>query len=258
MRLFVLAFGLILGSLSGVFGQDEATPNVLFVGNSYTYFWNLPQTVAVMAAEKDVPLQTRQSTSGGVNLGQHWRGERELNTQALIRSGEFDVVIIQDHSRRAVDHPDSLQYYGNLLAELCRESGATPYVYMTWAREWDPYMQAPITEQYKLLGERIDVEVIPVGLAWQRARTLRPSLSLFDPDGSHPSPTGTYLIACVVFGALTGESPVGLPHRIVSTDKDGEKLYLNIQSKEDALFCQKVAQEMLTAAALLSDTPMKN
>ncbi|MEO0877848.1 MAG: hypothetical protein AAFY48_24865, partial [Bacteroidota bacterium] len=65
-------------------------------------------------------------------------------------------------------------------------------------------------------------------------------------------------IACVVFGALTGESPVGLPHRIVSTDQDGEKLYLNIQSKEDALFCQKVAQEVLTTAALLSNTPVKN
>ncbi|MEL6658460.1 MAG: hypothetical protein AAFP77_19505 [Bacteroidota bacterium] len=258
MRLFVLTFGLILGSLSGVIGQDNTTPNVLFVGNSYTYFWNLPQTVAVMAAEKEVPLETRQSTSGGVNLGQHWRGERELNTQALIRSGEFDVVIIQDHSRRAIDHPDSLQHYGNLLSDLCRESGATPYVYMTWAREWDPYMQAPIAEQYQRLGERIDAEVIPVGLAWQRARTLRPSLPLFDPDGSHPSPTGTYLIACVVFGALTGESPVGLPHRIVSTDQDGEKLYLNIQSKEDALFCQKVAQEVLTTAALLSNTPVKN
>ena len=258
MRLLLLSFSFLLFSLSIGYSQENSTPRVLFVGNSYTYFWNLPQTVETMAAEKEVPLVTRQSTSGGVNLGQHWRGEKELETQSLIRSGEFDVVIIQDHSRRAVDHPDSLQHYGHLLAELCREAGATPYVYMTWAREWDPYMQAPITEQYGLLGERINAEVIPVGLAWQRSRTLRPSLQLFDPDGSHPSPTGTYLTACVVFGALTGESPVGLPHRIISTDKDGEKLYLNIQSKEDALFCQKVADEILTLATSQLEVPIKN
>ena len=258
MRLVLLSCWLILSSLALGFGQDSAVPSILFVGNSYTYFWNLPQTVAVMAAEKEVPLRTRQSTSGGVNLGQHWRGERALETQALIRSYEFDVVIVQDHSRRAVDQPDSLKPYGKLLAELCRETGAKPYVYMTWAREWDPYMQAPIAEQYRLLAERIDAEVIPVGLAWQRARSLRPSLQLFDPDGSHPSPTGTYLTACVVFGTLTGESPLGLPHRIVSTDQNGEKLYLNIQSKEDALFCQKVAQEILSTTTEPSQTPVKN
>ena len=259
MRPVLLILCFVICSVSLGYGQDQAAPRVLFVGNSYTYFWNLPQTVAVMAAEKGVPLLTRQSTSGGVNLGQHWRGEKELETQSLISSEEFDIVIIQDHSRRAVDHPDSLHYYGSLLGELSREAGAQVFVYMTWAREWDPYMQESITEQYRLLAERIDATVIPVGLAWQRARSLRPSLQLFDPDASHPSPTGTYLSACVIFGALTGESPIGLPHRIVTTDKDGQKLYLNIQSKEDALFCQKVAHEMLTAMATdSSSTPVKD
>ena len=29
-------------------------------------------------------------------------------------------------------------------------------------------------------------------------------------DGSHPSTSGSYLSACVLFAALTGDSPVGL------------------------------------------------
>ena len=74
-------------------------------------------------------------------------------------------------------------------------------------------------------------------------------MQLFDPDGSHPSPLGTYLNACVFFNILTGESPVGLPNRLITTDKDGEKLYLTIQSKEEAAICQKVAEQVVKAYA---------
>jgi hypothetical protein len=146
---------------------------------------------------------------------------------------------------RAIKHPDSLLYFGELFGEAIKESGAKPYVYMTWARVYDPYMQEQITNTYRALAKSIDAEVVPVGPAWQRALELRPGLPLYDPDGSHPSPMGTYLTACVFYGVLTGDSPIGLPKRIITKDADGEKLYLNIQSAEDALFCQKVADEIL-------------
>ena len=106
-------------------------------------------------------------------------------------------------------------------------------------------MQDPIVEKYTELGKKINAEVIPVGLAWQMARSLRPDLKIFDDDGSHPSALGTYLSACVFFAVLTDQSPIGLPNRLITTDKDGEKLYINIQSAENALFCQKVAAQTI-------------
>ncbi len=225
--------------------QDTKTQKVLFIGNSYTYFWNLPQNVAAMAESKNIDLQTRQSTAGGANLGQHWRGEKGLNTIEIIEEGNFDMVILQDHSMRAIDHPDSLLHYGKLLGNFAKKTGAKPYVYMTWARTWNPYMQESITQKYTQLAEKINAQIVPVGLAWQRSKELRPDLDLYDADGSHPSTIGTYLTACVFFGILTNQSPVGLPHRLISTDKDGEKLYLNIQSTQDALFLQRVAEEVI-------------
>ncbi|MEL6132719.1 MAG: hypothetical protein AAFR59_05075, partial [Bacteroidota bacterium] len=113
------------------------------------------------------------------------------------------------------------------------------------AREFDPYMQAPIQEMYTRLAGTTGSILVPVGLAWEKARTLRPGFLLYDEDQSHPSPLGTYLTACVFYGILSGESPIGLPHRILGKDKYGEKLYLQIQSKENAIFCQKVAQDVL-------------
>ncbi len=236
---------LLISWLSPLDAQDAEAKKVLFVGNSYTYFWNLPQQVTAMAESREQAIVTRQSTSGGVHLGQHWRGEKGLHSVELIKNGDFDVVIIQDHSMRSVEAPDSLLHYGRLFGQLARQSGAKPYLYLTWAREWDPYMQEEITTTYTQLAQQIDAAVIPVGLAWSRARQLRPDLQMFDPDGSHPSPMGTYLTACVVYGTLSQTSPVGLPNRLITVDKDGEKLYLNIQSEQDALFCQKVAEEVI-------------
>lgn len=225
--------------------NGQTPENVVFIGNSYTYFWNLPHQLAAMAKSKGVDIRTRQSTSGGTSLAQHWRGEKELQSLAIIREGDYDAVVLQDHSWQAINKPDTLMYYGEKLAEEIKAEGGLIYLYMTWAREWDPYMQASITKQYELLAQNIGATIVPVGPAWHRARSLRPGLELYDQDQSHPSPLGTYLTACVFYGVFTGQSPVGLPHRLLSTDYAGEKLYLNIQSKEDALFCQKVAADIL-------------
>ena len=225
---------------------QEVPEKILFVGNSYTYFWNLPQTVDLMMESDGVTIvDTDHSTAGGANWGQHWRGEKGLQTQERIRKGGYDAVILQNHSMSTIQRADSFQVFGEKLYELAKSTGADVYLYMTWARAWNPYMQETITAGYKNFAEKMGAHIVPVGEAWQRSRELRPDLTLHDPDGTHPNPTGTYLTACVFYHVLTGKSPVGLPHRLIMEDKDGETLYLTIQSANDALFCQKVAEEVV-------------
>ena len=232
---------LVVTSLTG----QEIPEKVLIVGNSYTYFWNLPQHVSLMAESEELIIHTYQSTAGGSHWGHHWRGERNLNTIDLIKEGDYDAIVLQNHSMSSFERKDSLMHYGKLFSQLIKSKGASIYLYQTWAREWDPYMQSNITEVYNELGEKINAQVVPVGLAWQKARQLRPDINLYDADGSHPSALGTYLTACVFYGVLTKRSPVGLPGRLLSKDSNGEKLYINIQSNGDVLFCQKVAEEII-------------
>lgn len=224
--------------------QDTSNTSVLFIGNSYTYFWNLPQSVNAFTKHENLNYTIKQSTAGGANLGEHWRGEKSLSSKDLIKNGQFDVVILQDHSTITIDHPDSLIYYGHKFAEIIKETNGKPYLYMTWSREWDPFMIDSIEYYYEKLGIEIGAEVVPVGLAWKKALHLRPDLPLYDEDMSHPSPLGTYLNACVFYSVLTGRSPIGLPNRLTTKDETGQTLFLNIQSKENALFCQKVAYEV--------------
>lgn len=238
--LILLPFSFVTKNLA----QQTPPENVLFIGNSYTYFWNLSQLVEIMCESQSIDLKTRQTTSGGVNLGMHWRGERNLGSVEQIRNKQFDAIVLQDHSLRAIQHPDSLHHFGKLFADLAHQNQVQTYFYMTWAREWNPLMQKEITSTYQKVAELTQAKVVPVGLAWEYARSLRPDLKLYDPDGSHPSTIGTYLSACVFFAVLTGKSPIGLPARLQTKDKNGDSLYLMIVSPNDARFCQEVAKEI--------------
>lgn len=239
MRLITLSFALVF-SLNLL--SQEDSQSVLFVGNSYTYFWNLPQHVASMAKTQNISLMTRQSTNGGVTLANHWKGERNLMTQSLIKNGQFDYVVLQDNSLYPLMYADTTLKYGKLLGKLISANGGKPIIYLTWGRRNNPLMQPVNNMIYKELAKSINAEIAPVGPAWMKAEELDPTIELYDPDGSHPSAIGTYLTACVFHAILTGKSPVGLPERLIHQDKDGEKLYLNILPQRIALFCQQVAQ----------------
>ena len=58
---------------------------ILFVGNSYTFFGNLPQIVSIISDSTETKLVTRKSTIGGAKLHEHWNGSRGLKTKELIQ-----------------------------------------------------------------------------------------------------------------------------------------------------------------------------
>ncbi len=241
--LYVLIFLFVITSC---FSQADNSKKVLFVGNSYTYFWNLPQVIEHLAESQDIPLIARQSTAGGAHLGHHWTGARDLDTYNLIKNGNWDYVVLQDHSLRTIEALDSLIKYVELWSDVIRESQAEPVLYMTWPRAFNPLMIEKISSGYREAGRGEGLIVVPVGETWSLARELRPEINIYDPDGSHPSPLGTYLTACVFFRALTGQSPSGLPARLTTTDRNGEKLYLMIVPPDDARFCHDVVESIFS------------
>lgn len=223
--------------------QQADSLEILFVGNSYTYFWNLPQHVSLMAASQGHALVTRQSTAGGSNWEHHLMGERKLESVRLINDASWDYVILQNHSTSTIDRPEDFHKNGRQLINMVRKAGARPVLYMTWARKFNPLMQEAITREYLSLARSEKIPVVPIGMIWAKVRTLRPELELFDPDGSHPSPIGTYLNGLIFYKFFSGEPTVDIPNRLQTTDKNGEKTYLNFLSQNDADFLQQVVDE---------------
>lgn len=115
---------------------------------------------------------------------------------------------------------DQFQRYANLWQEELRRSGITPAFYLTWARKGAPDDQALLDRAYIGASRAAHGILVPVGRAWRGARERHASIELFQPDGSHPSPAGTYLAACTFFAALFDSSPIGLPATVAGAPID--------------------------------------
>jgi hypothetical protein len=80
------------------FAQQKDTLNVLFVGNSYTYYSNLPKMVSDLSKSTSTFIKTQMSAIGGAKLKQHFNQERGLKTKDLIKNVNFDIVVLQEQS----------------------------------------------------------------------------------------------------------------------------------------------------------------
>lgn len=191
----------------------------------------------------------RQSTSGGANWSDHWNGRKGLRTRELIAAEEWDVVILQDHSQSTYDQRDSFMHYGHLLLPLVQDQGAVPLLYATWAKANEPEKLPEISEAYQELGQKTGVWVAPVGEMYKQVALKDPGIELYDADLKHPSPTGTYLAALVLYRTIIG--PVAdIPYRLSTKDADGEILYMAIVGQEIAQNIKEVIDAWVVTAAV--------
>jgi hypothetical protein len=192
---------------------------VLLVGNSYTRFNMMPRLLArlSLAVHGARPLRVDFETHGGYSLRMHWLAGRAADR---IRHGHYDFVVLQGHSLSAVDHAEELDAYAERFEHLAAETGARTVLYQTWprkdgSREYAKNehvhsfaeMAARVDGVYSGIAVRLGARLAPVGRAFVRAFDEGSELELYRSDDSHPTPAGSFLAACVLYGALTGEDP---------------------------------------------------
>ena len=242
-RLTLLIIGLAL--CSGFLLSQQKELKVLFVGNSYTYGYNLAHIVSIISQETSTLLLTRKSTIGGASLKEHWEGGRELETKKIIAEGDFDVVVLQDFSMSAINTPDSMLKYAKLFSEYNATHGALTFLFNTWAREKVPQYQEEIDAIYEQAARENGIVRVPVGTAWQLALDLRPAVDLYTSDGSHPNELGTLLSASVFVRVLSEELPEVMPGLYRIEDAYGETVRLMNHNPEDVEFCRRIANQVI-------------
>jgi predicted small lipoprotein YifL len=207
-------------------GEDARPPpalHVLFLGNSYTFVNDLPGQVQALVASGATPLEITVDsvTEAGATLMRLYEGTEAL---ARVREGGWTHVVIQGQSTEAVwpiADPAAFQEYARRFGEEANAVGAVPVYYETWARQaGDPVyeltgltpatMQAALRDAYRQAAESVGGSVAPAGDAWELELAEPSPLGLFQSDGSHPTPRGTYLTGCVFFNVLTQRSALGL------------------------------------------------
>lgn len=71
---------------------------VLFIGNSHTYFNDMPEIFAELARMKGIACEVTMITHGGWFLHQH---QKEPEVRFNILYGNYDYVVLQEHAIRS-------------------------------------------------------------------------------------------------------------------------------------------------------------
>lgn len=235
----LLVFFIIIPLLGSC--QSRQPREVLFIGNSLTYFHDMPAMVQEMLREKQIVANVQQCTAPGVSLYIHLNAE---NTIRKLNSQSWDYVVLQEGTVSALI-PEAMQYRFKptviRLDSLIRAKGGRTMLYQAYPISMYPskycypeimisktlkkgsYCSAEllnsdqeftiIQNSYNELKKSIDGDLALVGSCFEVCKKKYPELMLFESkEDTHPSKLGSYLIACVFFRALAGEKVSGVKY----------------------------------------------
>ena len=222
MTKIVLKFLLLLFVPFFTQARDTDSLRVLWVGNSYTYYNDMPSTVRQIAATQKVKLSCTRFLKGGERLSGHLKNQKLLDA---IAAGGWDYVILQEQSSAPAmpTRQVAREVYpaARTLDSLVHVASPDARVifYMTWGHKNGnrfPIPEYPPINRYETMQERLitsylemaydnDAWCAPVGMAWRRVRAERPDYVLYAQDCFHPGPLGSYLAANVIFTTIYGK-----------------------------------------------------
>jgi hypothetical protein len=227
---------------SGVDPVPGEAKEILFIGNSLTYFNYLPDVVRALAdSAGQLAPRVDQVANPDFSLDDHYlRGD----AARAIRGACWDVVVLQQGPSSLAASRVQLLGATRLFAPIIRGRGATPALFSVWPAA-DRRADFPrAIESYRLAAEAVEGIMLPAASAWLHAWEADPDLELYS-DGLHPSREGTFLAALVIVARLYGVDPATLPSG-VSIRPDGVgRVDVRIAPATAAVLRQAAAEALL-------------
>ncbi len=211
-QLFILAVTIM--SVSAVFAQVSPT-NILFIGNSYTHYNDMPGIFKDFAIEKGYSVNVEMSAKSNHTCKMHCE-RAELFEK--IKSKKWEYVVIQGFSRELCHEPEYLDtsfvpYFNRIVDSVYTNNSCTNVLlYLTWGynngiqenEEMNTFLKMgdKIVTGYQYIADLYALPIVPVGMVWRSIHLSHPDYPLYDPDNMHPSKTGSFLIASTFFSSI--------------------------------------------------------
>ena len=212
--------------------------DALFLGNSYTFYNNMPSIASSIAESMGDTLNVQSNSPGGWRFLNH--AEANSSSMQKIREKDWDFVILQGQSQEPSFPPgqveDEVYPYAQALVDsiAANDSCTEPVFYMTWGRKngdsvngadypiVSTYlgMQQRLRESYMEMGIDNEATVAPVGMVWKKSISDNPNFELYSGDESHPNLAGSYLAACTFYCTLFQKSCVGSSYVPIGLSSD--------------------------------------
>ncbi len=198
------------------------TLHVLFLGNNIIGTQNMATVLSRMSQHGKQRISAKTYAPQGYTLFNH---SVDIHSHTNISTSFPDfknftnripqhVVVLQEHSRAPVYTPDMTLSSAQRL-DLVAKAAKTQLAFFLPHVQGDQFYSTPHMYQRAEgsvygIAKQLNAPVIPAGLAWQLVDARHPEIILRDRYGFLPSQHGAYLNACMMYCALTWQSPLGL------------------------------------------------
>ena len=190
--------------------SDSSVFRILFVGNSLTYYNDVPAMVGEIysSIDQNFVIETDMLVQGGYSIEQH------LNNSTLkqvLAESTYSVVILQDFggwplcSTNVEACSSSVNPLSNAV-ELVKSFDAKPIWYSTYHNH--PAAQRELSDEARRIAVQLDVEVADVGAALQTFISTNDSTEVFLAN-NHPNTLGSWIAAATIVRSLIGKDIPG-------------------------------------------------
>ena len=228
--------------------KAETPLKILFIGNSFTNYGDIPHVVQALAA--DAGWAAPDVTNVAVN-GQSLNFHRyNANTLAAIDGGGWDYVVLQEYSTKPTDNVGPASVFkddATFLYDRVKASSPAAQIilYETWARHEDhsiypgtftdrTQMQTQLNYHYNDCADNYipnnstsavttDVTVAPAGECWH-ANYLDQNLMLHGGDLYHAGYRGDYLSSMAIYSTIYHRMVAGLSPQLGVSPEDATYL----------------------------------
>lgn len=196
------------------FVQAQDTTKVLFIGNSITYFNNMPQTFEAIANSKGDTTAVTVYAPGGTGFVNH---VTDPNVFARFREGNWDYIVLQPGSNESPGYSypinqtlsrarilqDSIYKYNPCVKILFYEIS-----YGVWGNSSADLVtynntMSLIRTNLTYLADSTQTFFAPVGEAFHAAWNQDQNNLLWGAFGDiHPNAKGSYIAACVFYATI--------------------------------------------------------
>lgn len=209
---------------------------VLFLGNSHTFFNDMPQIFKNMCDERGKDVEVVMQAYGGVTYGWHYSQNTSIRF-AMIHGG-FDYIVMQQAAHSPLPPKEETLADGAKIIKLARANGVVPIQIVPWAEKRFPEHQEIMYDIYNTLSEENGgIKLTVTGNVFEDVfNNYLEDIDMYWRDGEHASPYGSYAIALSVYAAIFQESVKGMAPTSLITYPIVDGKITTTWTKEDATY----------------------
>lgn len=240
--------------------NDISTTRILFIGNSSTYYNQMPLMVEGLAKANNINCEVKSITASSYKLTQFATTGNAYNTEIVnaLSKEKWDFVILQEHRENIMGNLEATKNAITNLKSTIDSTGAKTILYETQADYigndfiidgtsiyFDNItLQNYMTKFYFSLGNKFDCKVAPVGVNYTRCMKEYPEINLYNSDMIHPTLEGSYLAACTLFQTIFETSAYN--NTFLSGSEFDTSHIIDKLDNDTAKKLQNVADRMIT------------